>query len=81
MFEVAATCVKAGGKRFTSSVSPQAAPSVVVDQPVVEPVVKQTKDVPTPPPQGPEKSQVKPLPTNPPEDWLKPKIFKSSTIA
>ncbi len=73
-FEVAAACLKAGGKRFTTE---------VVTPPVIaapQPPVEEVKPIPTPPTEL-EQKKVQPIPQNPPEDWLKPKIFKSSTIA
>lgn len=69
-FEVAAACLKAGGKRFTQE---------VVKEAVKE--VKEEKPQEVIPPTEPEQKKEQPIPTNPPEDWLKPKIFKSSTIA
>jgi nanoRNase/pAp phosphatase (c-di-AMP/oligoRNAs hydrolase) len=73
-FEVAAQCVKAGGKQIApqpalpisgSNIAPQ-------QQEVSEPVssVSQPQE-----PIAPPKTQ------NPPEDWLKPKIYKSSNLA
>ena len=58
-FEVAAQCVKAGGKQIVSQL----------------PVTEQA--TPVLPPQEPI---APPQPKNPPEDWLKPKIYKSSNL-
>ncbi len=73
-FEVAAVCMKAGGKRFSSIEIHQEKEEQVCEEKAVEiqPDAEPTKTVEETAPQ---------LPTNPPEDWLKPKIFKSSTIA
>jgi len=66
-FEVAAQCVKAGGKQIPPTPS-NATPQQSVPEHVSP--APQTQE-----PIAPPKTQ------NPPEDWLKPKIFKSSTIA
>ena len=67
-FEVAAQCVKAGGKQIAPTSSITARKQQEVSEPAVP--VSQSQE-----PVAPPKTQ------NPPEDWLKPKIFKSSTIA
>jgi len=66
-FEVAAQCVKAGGKQIVPQPS-TAAPQQQVTEPVA-------------PVSQPQEPVVPPKTQNPPEDWLKPKIYKSSTIA
>ncbi|MCL4360672.1 hypothetical protein M1555_05485 [Patescibacteria group bacterium] len=102
-FEVAAVCIKAGGKRFSDMkepVSPAVPPQPI---PPAEPEVKPSEKPPVKSagekgqgkqphyqapyqPQStvqPPKADVSPVPQKspgaPPEDWLKPKIFKSST--
>jgi nanoRNase/pAp phosphatase (c-di-AMP/oligoRNAs hydrolase) len=76
-FEFAATCMKAGGKRFTKSVTPQEEIPVSGSETVAhEPQKRETAPVQSAPPvQTPKKN-----PQAPP-DWLKPKIFKSTNIA
>ncbi len=84
-FEVAAACVKAGGKRF--QVEPPTTNAFIKEEvKKVEEKKEEKKQeeaqpaaVNTPP--EPEQKKEQPMPQNPPEDWLKPKIFKSSTIA
>lgn len=81
-FEVASVCVKAGAKRFGApDVTPAAvgqmppAADTIVMQPALQPVVSAPiTDI------RPD-SSVGPVgkPTPPPAEWLKPKIFKSST--
>lgn len=94
-FEVASVCVKAGAKRFGVGGPAVAAPlpSQVADTVVMQPVqpsqpVVPAQSVTTPPvvPAPPvmdtrADSSVGPVgkPTPPPAEWLKPKIFKSST--
>jgi c-di-AMP phosphodiesterase-like protein len=75
-FEFAALCMKAGGKRFTKSVTPQEEIPVSGGESVANE------------PKRMEKAPVKPSPapaTQPkkqaPPDWLKPKIYKSTNIA
>jgi len=91
-FEVAAACVKAGGKRFTGLLAPEEFPKTEVSAPVgqvPESTVRQGQSqhpLPEPRPVHEQKSAVesKPKPPKPnqaPEDWLKPKIFKSSNIS
>lgn len=63
-FEIASKMVKAGGKRFRSSVS-----HVTEEMPSPEEVQTAVEEEPIPPPAEHEA----------PPDWLKPKIFKSST--
>ncbi|MEK7065426.1 MAG: DHH family phosphoesterase [Patescibacteria group bacterium] len=65
-FELAATCLRAGGKRFGAAGAQPITPatSVPVTSVPIQPLIKQ------------------PVPnagTQTPADWLKPKIFKSST--
>lgn len=64
-FELAAVCLKAGGRRFTKAVAGEEVPSQEV-----------ARDMPriTPTPQSPIQSG------QAPSDWLKPKIFKSSNL-
>ena len=64
-FEVAATAMKAGGKRFVAPavVSEEIPAKEVVAPPVVAPMIEQAK------------------PTKAPPEWLKPKIFKSSNLS
>jgi len=71
-FEVAAQCVKAGGKQIAPSASNAVGATAALQQQVTEPVV---------PVSQPQEPVVPPKTQNPPEDWLKPKIFKSSTIS
>jgi len=104
-FEVAAACVKAGGKRFPTELplapefikeeikkfeenpaSPKATrdtedekPQEVV-APVETPASAEVVNPQTETPASPPKAD-QPRAENPPEDWLKPKIFKSSSIA
>jgi len=61
-FEVAAQCMKAGGKQIVSS------PQVVQPQPMNDQSSVEK-------PQNPSASNAAP-----PEDWLKPKIYKSSNL-
>jgi len=65
-FELAATCLRAGGKRFGAAEPQPIAPvvSVPVTSVPIQPLIKQ----PAPNAGG-----------QTPADWLKPKIFKSST--
>lgn len=103
-FEVAAACVKAGGKRFPTELP--LAPEFIKEparnasqsdaggevkkveeqtikkpQEVIAPAVTAAPaEVVTPTPE-PEQKKEPAQPQNPPEDWLKPKIFKSSSIA
>ena len=101
-FEVAAACVKAGGKRFPTELP--VAPEFIKDEvkkieenPTSPKATRDTEDekpqeittpVETPAPAEvvaptpePEEKKATTTPQNPPEDWLKPKIFKSSSIA
>lgn len=76
VFELAATLMKAGGKRFRTadSVNPAALPNVPTAPATpknVQPVVVEHSIPP---------AQVA-KPQKAPPDWLKPKIFKSSNIA
>ncbi len=63
-FELAAACMKAGGKRFTKSLTPSE------EIPVGESVGDKTPSV----------EAIKPTVAQTPPDWLKPKIFKSSNL-
>jgi nanoRNase/pAp phosphatase (c-di-AMP/oligoRNAs hydrolase) len=76
-FEFAATCMKAGGKRFSKSAIPQEEMPVSGGETVAhEPQKREVTPIaPVTPPQTPKKN-----PQAPP-DWLKPKIFKSTNIA
>jgi len=69
-FELAGTCLRAGGKRFTAS-TPPAQPEPVKSPNLVKPPVEEKKQI-----QQVETSPAAP----PPDDWLKPKIFKSSNL-
>lgn len=85
-FEVASVCLKAGAKRFgiaeDSHRSAPAAASPATDIPAsthapVQPMVApQTQSIP----QTNMPQQVVSPSTPPPSDWLKPKIFKSSSL-
>jgi c-di-AMP phosphodiesterase-like protein len=74
-FEFAATCMKAGGKRFTKAVVPEEEIPVSGGESVnYEP--QKVEAVPLKP------SPVKPEPKKQaPPEWLKPKIFKSTNIS
>lgn len=67
-FELAAACLKAGGKRFWKPTAQEEVPSVAVESvtPPHAPVVETKKPVTTP--------------TEAPPDWFKPKIYKSSNL-
>lgn len=69
-FEVAAVCSKAGAKKFAPSASEEA-PSVEVARDIGLPMTPKVAPV-QPAPLAPSKA---------PEDWLKPKIFKSSSVS
>lgn len=71
-FELAAVCIKAGGKKFQPHQAKQE------EAPVGE-SVGETKPVQTEAPVNSEEKPVKPHET--PAEWLKPKIFKSSSIS
>lgn len=80
-FEFAATCMKAGGKRFTKSIAPQEEMPVSGGETVAhEPQKKEVPAVVSAPPSQVIPQTPKKNPTAPP-DWLKPKIFKSTNIA
>jgi c-di-AMP phosphodiesterase-like protein len=73
-FELVATCMKAGGKRFGQAAPLEEVPaaggeSVANEPQKVETTIKQA----APPVQGAKKQA--------PPDWLKPKIFKSTNIS
>jgi nanoRNase/pAp phosphatase (c-di-AMP/oligoRNAs hydrolase) len=76
-FELAALCMKSGGKRFTKSIAPEEEMPVSGGETVAhEPQKREVAPIaPAQLPQTPKKN-----PTAPP-DWLKPKIFKSTNIA
>ncbi len=65
-FELAAACMKAGGKRFWKPGTSAEVPSTVVESAPV-----------TPAPVEPKPAE---KPKETPPDWLKPKIFKSSNL-
>lgn len=76
-FDLAASCIRTGGKRFTSAATP------VIEQAKAESVIPSTipADTNIPSSVSLDQTQVKPAPEpSAPEDWLKPKIFKSSTL-
>lgn len=79
-FELAAACVKTGGKRFGKVLAEEEVPSgeVVTDMPMPR---SAPKVVATPPvqPAG-QTGQALPSSGQAPADWLKPKIFKSSSL-
>jgi len=89
-FEVASVCVKAGATRFGVAPRPVTATATqIADVPVKESAVPMTTIAPQVP-QAPhvptldnnhsvEKPQGNPA-TPPPAEWLKPKIFKSSSL-
>lgn len=75
-FELAGACMKAGGKRFTAATtSPQEEVPVAGGESVAHDLPSMETAAPKPQPAMP----VKPKTT--PPDWLKPKIFKSSSLA
>lgn len=84
-FEVASVCLKAGAKRFgmaedTHRTVPAAA-SPATDIPASPPPVQSTvmqQIQPAPQTNVPQEQATAPTP--PPSDWLKPKIFKSSSL-
>lgn len=89
-FEVASVCVKAGAVRFGAAPRPVTAQTTqVADVPVKESTAPMTTIAPQVPqvPHAPtldnnhsvEKPQGNPA-TPPPAEWLKPKIFKSSSL-
>lgn len=92
-FEVASVCLKAGAKRFGAEAPVQApvqapapapAPAVPAPQPVQpQPQIFVGNQPVTSAPQPTVQSTPQPVvdnkkPVQPPQDWLKPKIFKSS---
>jgi nanoRNase/pAp phosphatase (c-di-AMP/oligoRNAs hydrolase) len=82
-FELAASAVRAGGKRFAQRTENEDVPVVeVVKQPAQEavPVVPTTE---APQHEGHAPAQVAPAtkPSKAPPEWLKPKIFKSTNIS
>lgn len=95
-FEVASVCLKAGAKRFgvIAAESPRVTeePKIFVGNQPVTPNVPQQKSAPvqvSPGPSTVEESAPVPepaaaeenkKPVPPPSDWLKPKIFKSSSL-
>lgn len=68
-FELVAACMKAGGKRFAKQIASEEKP---VEEVAVAPVVEVVA------PMAPESGKDM-APGKAPEDWLKPKIFKSSS--
>ncbi len=76
-FELASVCMKAGGKRFAKKDAEFSGPDIRErgEEPPVKEPVRQT---PNPQEPGTPTGQE---PKHPPSEWLKPKIFKSSTIA
>ncbi len=90
-FEVAAVCAKAGAFRFPSAPSPEESPSGELVGRGTGPAMEATPLKPAPqmssvpstsagiPHVIPRASPV--APTSAPEDWLKPKIFKSTSIS
>lgn len=82
-FEIAAVCMKGGGKRFfrrePKPVEPrQPQQPAVVEQRRDTPHVPSQATQPTPAPKPSVTDQPKPANGDAPEDWLKPKIFKTS---
>ena len=83
-FEVAAQCLRAGGKRF-GEVPPVQVPTteagtkpVSIQPPMPQPKVQ--KPIPATPSQ-PASNEGTDRPDQAPADWLKPKIFKSSRVS
>lgn len=76
-FDLAASAVKAGGRRFRRPGESVTAPSTVTPGSVVRPVQPPTS------PQNQSESALRPASAGSaqaPADWLKPKIFKSSNL-
>jgi nanoRNase/pAp phosphatase (c-di-AMP/oligoRNAs hydrolase) len=65
-FELAAACIKAGGKRFWKPAAQEEAPKVAPESVASTPVI--------------ETSKLAAKPAETPPDWLKPKIYKSSNL-
>lgn len=81
-FELIANCFRAGGKRFGAKITSEEIPSEesigeAHQHSVLQTEPLQSKSSTTPPQIPSTKSYVKPKET--PEDWLKPKIFKSTS--
>lgn len=71
-FELVSACMKAGGKRFQKQIVSEEKP---VEEIAVAPVVEAVAPI------APESGKdMAPAPGKAPEDWLKPKIFKSSNL-
>lgn len=85
-FEVASVCLKAGALRFgiaTDSVRTSEEPKVFVgNQPIpVSPSLPKPPTLSVEPVSSiPVEPEPSPKPASPPSDWLKPKIFKSSSL-
>lgn len=73
-FEVASVCMKAGGKRFTKKEKTEEGKSANLIQPKPQEDKKDHEETVL---SGETKQPEKP--SSPPDDWLKPKIFKSSS--
>lgn len=71
-FEVASVCMKAGGKRFTQAVTPSEE---------VPGGTEAVSSVPLPPKVVPKFPKAPPQVSETPPDWLKPKIFKSTSTS
>lgn len=82
-FEVAAVCAKAGATKFTPAI---VSDGISADQPVDNTPTISVPQIPKVPTSIPEQVKLAPKPTSTasasaPEDWLKPKIFKSTSIS
>lgn len=79
-FELAAVCMKGGGKRFTDKIEgpEEIVQAPVVSTPVVNTVVTEKQKSVVVEQQVPTTGTTQPQ-QQAPADWLKPKIFKSST--
>ena len=79
-FELAAACLKSGGKRFTKSMPPVPSEEAPAGEAVKDAAVSPIPVIQTPKPAvGQTPAGQSPLGGTPP-DWLKPKIFKSSNL-
>ena len=88
-FEVASVAVKAGGKRFMTAqqlVGENVPLSTPKTQPVAtdirqsKPTISQPEEQMSPQVKTPQEKPQDKTPAQAPADWLKPKIFKSSTL-
>lgn len=79
-FEVAAACVKAGGKRFGKVKPAEELPQVEAAASAGETPVPETAAGPAQPLPQPKPKPVG-KPGEAPQEWLKPKIFKSSNLS